>query len=506
MTEKQKVTKKVSSVFIAFIMLFAVLTMNHTEFVVNAAIPAYVTWRQTDSRWGAILLGSEADLTVANIGCAATSTCVLLAHSGVCSTNESVFNPKIGITALKNAGAFNSEGEISWGVVSKVYSDFKYVGRETLSGTNSDKLKQIQNYYDQGYYMIVSCNTNGGTSTNHWVGVRSCQNNNCTIIDTGGKNYTNLSKYTITNRVILYTAPKKSNENDDTTKYETMPSETISLKNKSTGTYMTVDGGTASNGQNISVATKTSADAFKFNLSGGTSNYLASKLNTSYVVNPYSDTPVNGTNITLYTKDSTGTQTWKFEAVSGGYIIHSGYNESCVLTVDGTNVKLATKTRKDNQIWSAEKVTYTTNTTTKTSTTTTTTVTKPELSIDISELTLSVGEKYTIKANQNNLTYKSSNTDTAVVNKSGIITAVSKGNAIITVYNADGDAIQLKLTVTDNVKGDANDDNEFTIADAVMLQKWLLGSGELTNWQNADLFEDGIIDIFDMIEMRKLLT
>ncbi|MDE6502079.1 MAG: RICIN domain-containing protein, partial [Ruminococcus sp.] len=328
--------------------------MNHTEFVVNAAIPAYVTWRQTDSRWGAILLGSEADSTVANIGCAATSTCVLLAHSGVCSTDESVFNPKIGINALKNAGAFNSEGEISWGVVSKVYSDFKYVSRETLSGTNSDKLKQIQNYYDRGYYMIVSCNTNGGTSTNHWVGVRSCQNNNCTIIDTGGKNYTDLSKYTITNRVILYTAPKKSNENDDTTTYETMPSGTISLKNKSTGTYMTVDGGTASNGQNISVASKTSADAFKFNLSGGTSNYLASKLNTSYVVNPYSDNPGDGTNITLYTKDSSGTQTWQFEVVSGGYIIHSGYNTSCVLTVDGTNVKLATKTGKDSQVWLIE--------------------------------------------------------------------------------------------------------------------------------------------------------
>lgn len=39
-----------------------------------------------------------------------------------------------------------------------------------------------------------------------------------------------------------------------------------------------------------------------------------------------------------------------------------------------------------------------------------------------------------------------------------------------------------------------------------MLQKWLLGSGELKNWQNADLCEDGRIDVFDMIEMRKLIT
>lgn len=54
-------------------------------------------------------------------------------------------------------------------------------------------------------------------------------------------------------------------------------------------------------------------------------------------------------------------------------------------------------------------------------------------------------------------------------------------------------------------KGDANNDNKVTVADMVMLQKWLLGSEELTAWQNVDLCEDGIIDTFDMILMRELL-
>ena len=48
-------------------------------------------------------------------------------------------------------------------------------------------------------------------------------------------------------------------------------------------------------------------------------------------------------------------------------------------------------------------------------------------------------------------------------------------------------------------------DSEVTVADTVMLQKWLLESGNLSNWKNADLCEDGVIDIFDMVEMRKLL-
>ncbi len=55
------------------------------------------------------------------------------------------------------------------------------------------------------------------------------------------------------------------------------------------------------------------------------------------------------------------------------------------------------------------------------------------------------------------------------------------------------------------VKGDVNADGEFNVADAVMLQKYLLSSGTLTDWTMGDLCEDGIIDIFDFIMMRKML-
>lgn len=55
------------------------------------------------------------------------------------------------------------------------------------------------------------------------------------------------------------------------------------------------------------------------------------------------------------------------------------------------------------------------------------------------------------------------------------------------------------------LKGDINDDGKANAADLVMLQKWLLGSGELTNWKNADLCEDGVIDAFDMAALRRLL-
>lgn len=53
--------------------------------------------------------------------------------------------------------------------------------------------------------------------------------------------------------------------------------------------------------------------------------------------------------------------------------------------------------------------------------------------------------------------------------------------------------------------GDCNNDGYVNIADAVMLQKYLLGSGTLTNWKNADLCKDDCIDVFDMVLMRKML-
>ena len=51
--------------------------------------------------------------------------------------------------------------------------------------------------------------------------------------------------------------------------------------------------------------------------------------------------------------------------------------------------------------------------------------------------------------------------------------------------------------------GDANNDGNVNIADAVSLQKYLFGNGSVG--YEADLTKDGIIDSFDMIPMRKMI-
>lgn len=148
----------------------------------------------------------------------------------------------------------------------------------------------------------------------------------------------------------------RPNYSGSTISYANVAAGTYYFKNKSTGTYLSVDGAKAGNGQNLSVAAQQTTNAFQFKITGGTEHYFYSMLNTGYVVNPYSDTPASGTNVTLYQKDSSGTQIWKFEAVTGGYLIHLKYNPSCVLSVSGTNVQLTTSTGASSQIWTLEDV------------------------------------------------------------------------------------------------------------------------------------------------------
>lgn len=80
-----------------------------------------------------------------------------------------------------------------------------------------------------------------------------------------------------------------------------------------------------------------------------------------------------------------------------------------------------------------------------------------------------------------------------------------------TIY---GNAAMIFLTASmisqnapEKVQGDVNADGSFTVADAIMLQKWLLAVPNiiLADWQAGDFCKDGKLDVFDLCLMKYAL-
>lgn len=66
-------------------------------------------------------------------------------------------------------------------------------------------------------------------------------------------------------------------------------------------------------------------------------------------------------------------------------------------------------------------------------------------------------------------------------------------------YNSEG--------IVKKIRGDVNQDGVFSVADVLLLQKWLLAvpDANLADWKAADLYEDNNLDVFDLCLMKKML-
>ena len=57
------------------------------------------------------------------------------------------------------------------------------------------------------------------------------------------------------------------------------------------------------------------------------------------------------------------------------------------------------------------------------------------------------------------------------------------------------------------VKGDVNGDGVFKVSDLTLMEKWLLGipDTKIYDWKAGDLCKDDVLNVFDLVQMRKLL-
>ena len=69
----------------------------------------------------------------------------------------------------------------------------------------------------------------------------------------------------------------------------------------------------------------------------------------------------------------------------------------------------------------------------------------------------------------------------------------------------DDVTVHFNATVGSEVAGDVNADGVFSVADVVMMQRWLIGMGRLVNWEAGDLCQDNTINVFDLCIMKRML-
>ncbi len=129
------------------------------------------------------------------------------------------------------------------------------------------------------------------------------------------------------------------------------------IKNNSTGKYLSVDGGSDVNAQNVSVADYDDTDAFIMNLTKATNGYkIRPECSSTRLINPYGTTVQSGNNVNIWNDESDPSEWWGFEAVSGGYVIRNMMNPNCVLDVEsnGNVIVSSYNSSSASQIWSLE--------------------------------------------------------------------------------------------------------------------------------------------------------
>lgn len=142
----------------------------------------YTTWKQRGREWSNITIGTTRS-TIGDIGCLVTSVSMLIAKSGVDVPNISDFNPGTFVTALNYNYGFDAGGNLQYGAISKVVPNFTYVGRVNLRGmTKEQKLTEIKNYYNRGYYLATEV-LGARVNSQHWVAVDNVTDTTVLMLD-----------------------------------------------------------------------------------------------------------------------------------------------------------------------------------------------------------------------------------------------------------------------------------------------------------------------------------
>lgn len=177
---KNLIKRAVSCAMVCFMVMGMVNVEDDYNTTINtisaSATSDYTSFKQGDSRWKNMHLGTSS-YTMSNSGCAVTALSSLMVHCG--SVTSDSFNPGVLCEFFNNNGGFSSNGDLSWSTATKYASSFTFEGYETLSSSSvSGKTEEIEEYLNEGYYLIVGVKDGG-----HWVAIDRVENGTVYMFD-----------------------------------------------------------------------------------------------------------------------------------------------------------------------------------------------------------------------------------------------------------------------------------------------------------------------------------
>ena len=243
-------------------------------------------------------------------------------------------------------------------------------------------------------------------------------------------------------------------------------------------------------------------------------SYVITNFATGRVLDAYGLGTTDFTNVFTDVYNGGGNQKWFIYEKNGGYVLRPAYSDM-VLDVDhaifesGTNIEIHTQNDSTAQNFALyyENASYGTPKTGNI-------IAKA----DECNVTLNIDKGFYI--DQQNI-YRSkdginwslistgTNEDNLTVTDDGLNENTTYYYKVIYInryYNIESGTVSV-TTGHKSIIGDCNNDGSFTVADIVMLQKWLLNDRTvLDNWKAADLYGDNVINVFDLALMKQMIA
>lgn len=144
---------------------------------------ACTIWRQSDSRWGSIKLGSSST-TMSRSGCAVTSLAIAISCSGVTINDAASFNPGTFVNRLNSTGGFTPDALIYWNNnATKYYApSFQFSTQQKVSGSASDKVKSVMQHVGNNKSILLYFK-NEQHPRGHYVVLKSISGTTFTVYD-----------------------------------------------------------------------------------------------------------------------------------------------------------------------------------------------------------------------------------------------------------------------------------------------------------------------------------